>query len=80
MLMQIVTGTVKPISESLKEIGYDKPSDAPVIVEGGMMAAQYSKVNDMMRAQGAQGGFGTVIPTPFVYTKPVSTTPSITAE
>lgn len=80
MLMQIVTGTVKPIAESLKEIGYDKPSDAPVIVEGGMMAAQYSKVNDMMRAQGAQGGFGTVIPTPFVYTKPVSTTPSITAE
>ncbi len=80
MLMQIVTGTVKPIAESLKELGYAMPSEAPVIVEGGMMAAQYSKVNDMMRAQGAPAGFGTVIPTPFIYTQPESTTPSITAE
>lgn len=80
MLMQIVTGTVKPIEESLKEIGYDEPSDAPVIVEGAMMASQYSKVNSLMREQGATGGFGTVVPAPFVYTTPVSTVPSVTSK
>ena len=80
MLMQIVTGTVKPIPESLKEIGYGKPADAPVIVEGGMMAAQYSKANSLMREHGATEGFGTVVPVPFIYTAPVSTTPSVTAK
>lgn len=80
MLMQIVTGTVKPIEESLREIGYDTPSDAPVIVEGTMMAAQYSKMNGLMREKGAQGGFGTVETTPFIYTRPTSTTPSVTAK
>ncbi len=78
--MQIVTGTVKPIEESLKEIGYDNPAEAPVIVEGGTMAAQYSKMNELMKAKGATTGFATVIPSPFVYSKPVSTTPSITAK
>lgn len=80
MLMQIVTGTVKPISESLKEMGYNKTTDAPVIVEGGMMAAQYSKANSLMREHGATVGFGKVVPVPFVYTTPVSTTPSVTAK
>ena len=80
MLMQMVTGTVKPIPESLKEIGYGKPTDAPVIVEGGMMAAQYSKANSLMREHGATEGFGTVVPVPFIYTAPVSTTPSVTAK
>ncbi len=80
MLMQIVTGTVKPIPESLKEIGYGKPADASVIVEGGMMAAQYSKANSLMREHGATEGFGTVVPVPFIYTAPVSTTPSVTAK
>ena len=80
MLMQMVTGTVRPIPESLKEIGYGKPADAPVIVEGGMMAAQYSKANSLMREHGATEGFGTVVPVPFIYTAHVSTTPSVTAK
>lgn len=80
MLMQIVTGTVKPIEESLREMGIDDPTQAPVIVEGGMMAAQYSKANELMRLKGAQRGFGTVVPEPFVYVKPTSTTPSITTK
>lgn len=80
MLMQIVTGTVKPIEDSLKEIGYDKPSDAPVIVEGSMMASQYSKMNSLMRERGATEGFGTVVAAPFVYTTPVSTVPSVTSK
>ena len=80
MLMQIVTGTVKPIEESLKEIGYDRAEDAPVIVEGGQMAARYARANMGMRAQGMKAGFGTVVPRPFEYTHPVSTTPSVTAK
>lgn len=78
MLMQIVTGTVRPIEDSLREIGYENPADAPVIVEGGMMAAQYSKANEILRRKGAKAGFGTVEPAPFIYVKPTSTTPSIT--
>ena len=80
MLMQIVTGTVKPLEESLKEIGYEKAEDAPVIVEGGQMAAIYARANMGMRAAGAQGGFGVVVPKPFEYTHPMSTTPSVTAK
>ena len=53
---------------------------AEVIVEGGMMAAQYSKANSLMREHGATEGFGTVVPVPFIYTAPVSTTPSVTAK
>lgn len=80
MLMQIVTGTVKPIEESLKEIGYDRVEDAPVIVEGGMAAALYARANMGLRAAGKTEGFGVVIPRPFVYTHPMSTTPSVTAK
>lgn len=80
MLMQIITGTTKPLTESLKELGYDNAADAPVIVEGGQMAAIYARANMAMRAAGAPAGFGTVVPTPFKYTHPMSTTPSVTAK
>lgn len=80
MLMQIVTGTIKPIEESLKEIGYDKAEDAPVIVEGGQMAALYARANMGLRAAGKNEGFGVVVPTPFRYTHPMTTTPSVTAK
>ena len=80
MLMQIVTGTVKPIEESLKEIGYDRAEEAPVIVEGGMAAAMYARANMGLRAQGKTEGFGIVVPRPFEYTHPMTTTPSVTAK
>ena len=80
MLMQVVRGTVKPIEETLKEYGINSPAEAQVVVEGGQMADRYAKVNSMMKAKGAQGGFGTLVPTPFVYTAPVSTTASVTAK
>lgn len=80
MLMQVVRGTVKPIEETLREYGIDSPANAQVVVEGGQMADRYAKVNSMMKAKGAQGGFGTLVPTPFVYTAPVSTTTSVTAK
>ena len=80
MLMQIITGTVKPIEESLKEIGYEKAEEAPIIVEGGQMAAIYARANMGMRAAGMKEGFGTVVARPFEYTHPVSTTPSVTAK
>ena len=80
MLMQVVRGTVKPIEETLADYGIDSPANAQVVVEGGQMADRYAKVNSMMKAQGARGGFGTLVPTPFVYTAPVSTTTSVTAK
>lgn len=80
MLMQIVTGTVKPIAESLKEFGINAPEEADVIVEGGQMAAIYAQANSAMRAQGAPAGFGTVVPRPFIYTQPMTTTPSVTSK
>lgn len=80
MLMQVVTGTVKPIAESLKDFGINAPEEADVIVEGGQMAAIYAQANGMMRAQGAPAGFGTVVPHPFIYTQPQTTTPSVTAK
>ena len=80
MLMQIVTGTVKPLAETLREFGIEKPTDASVIVEGGQMASLYARANAGMRAAGAKGGFGTVVPRPFVYTAPTTTTPSATAK
>ena len=79
MLMQVVTGTVKPIAETLREAGIENVEDAQVIVGGGQMAAQYSLINAGMRAQGAPGGFGTVIPQPFIYEKPTTTVNSVTA-
>lgn len=80
MLMQIITGRVKPLEESLKELGFDNPKDVQVIVEGGQMAALYAQANTGMRAAGAKEGFGTVNPHPFIYTHPMSTTPSVTAK
>ncbi|MCQ2365074.1 MAG: efflux RND transporter periplasmic adaptor subunit [Akkermansia sp.] len=80
MLMQVVRGTVKPIEETLRDYGISSPEEAQVVVEGGQMADRYAKVNFMMKAKGAQGGFGTLVPTPFVYTAPVSTTASVTAK
>lgn len=80
MLMQVVKGTVKPIAESLKEFGIENPDEAEVIVEGGQMAAIYAQANAMMRTNGAPGGFGIVVPRPFIYTQPKTTTPSVTAK
>lgn len=80
MLMQVVTGTVKPIAETLREAGIGNVEDAQVIVGGGQMAAQYALANAGMRKAGAQGGFGTVIPQPFVYEKPTSTVNSVTSD
>lgn len=80
MLMQVVRGTVKPIEETLADYGISSPEEAQVVVEGGQMADRYAKINFMMKAKGAQGGFGTLVPTPFVYTAPVSTTASVTAK
>ena len=80
MLMQIVTGSVKPLEESFKEIGYDRAEDVPVIVEGGQSAALLARKNMMLRAKGAKEGYGSVMPTPFRYTHPMSTTPSVTAK
>ncbi|MGN0837026.1 MAG: hypothetical protein ACI4OS_06250, partial [Akkermansia sp.] len=90
MLMQVITGTVKPLPELLREYGIERVSDAQVIVEGGQMAARYAKINGGIMAAAAQAPEaarpailakrGTVVPEPFVYTAPVSTTPSVTAK
>lgn len=80
MLMQVVTGTVKPIAETLREHGIEHVEDARVIVGGGQMAAQYALANNAMRKQGARGGFGTVVTRPFVYEQPTSTVSSVTSE
>lgn len=80
MLMQVVTGTVKPIAETLKEAGIENVEDAQVIVGGGQMAAQYALANAGMRKAGAQGGFGTVVPQPFIYEMPTTTVESITSD
>lgn len=80
MLMQVVTGTVKPIAETLKEAGIENVEDAQVIVGGGQMAAQYALANAGMRKAGAQGGFGTVVPQPFIYEQPTTTVESITSD
>ena len=79
MLMQVVTGTVKPIADTLRENGIANVEDAQVIVGGGQMAAQYAMANAAMRKAGAQGGFGTVVPRPFIYEKPETTVNSVTA-
>ena len=80
MPMQIIQGRVKPLEDTLKELGFDDPTQVQVIVEGGQMAAIYAQANTAMRAAGASGGFGTVNPSPFVYALPVTTTPSVTAK
>lgn len=94
MLMQVVTGTVKPIAEQLKDNGIEHPTEAEVIVEGGLKAGLYAKINggilqkaatapEPVRAQAmaeAHKHLLTVVPEPFIYTAPVSTTPSVTAK
>lgn len=80
MLMQVVTGTVKPIAETLKEAGIENVEDAQVIVGGGQMAAQYALANVGMRKAGAQGGFGTVVPQPFIYEQPTTSVESVTSD
>ena len=80
MLMQVVAGTVKPIAETLRENGIDNVLEAEVIVEGSQMAERYAQINKQMRLAGAKEGFNKVEPSPFVYTQPVSTTPSVTAQ
>lgn len=80
MLMQVVTGTVKPIAEILRDNGIERVEDAEVIVEGGQVAARYAQINAVMRSKGAKAGFGVVVPQPFVYTVPVSTVPSVTTK
>ncbi len=80
MLMQLVTGTGRPIADQLRDMGIEKVTDASVIVEGTQMAARYSKANELMRLGKKTEGFGTVIPRPFVYTVPTTTTPSVTAK
>lgn len=80
MLMQIVTGRVKPLVDSLRDVGYTDPREVQVIVEGGQMAAIYAQTNMGLRAAGAKQGFGVVNPHPFIYTQPTSTTPSVTAK
>ncbi len=80
MLMQIVTGRIKPLTDSLRELGFTEPGEVQVIVEGGQMAAIYAQANMGMRAAGAKQGFGVVNPHPFIYTHPTSTTPSVTAK
>ena len=44
------------------------------------MAAQYALANVGMRKAGAQGGFGTVVPQPFIYEMPTTTVESITSD
>ncbi len=80
MLMQVITGTVGPIAEQLKEMGIEEVTAAPVIVEGTQVAARYSKANSGLRLKGATEGYGKVITKPFEYTVPTSTTPSVTAK
>lgn len=80
MLMQVVTGTVKPIAETLRENGIDNVLEAEVVVEGSQMAERYAQINKQMRLDGAKDGFNKVVSSPFVYTQPLSTTPSVTAQ
>ncbi len=80
MLMQVITGTVSPIADQLREMGIEDVTAAPVIVEGLQVAARYSKVNADMRRGGKTEGLGKVIAKPFEYTVPTSTTPSVTAK
>lgn len=90
MPMQVVTardiydakGNKLGLPEILAGIGYSNPLDAPVIVEGGQMAQIYANINMGMKQAGAKGGFASVAPNPrpYIYTRPGSTTPSVTAK
>lgn len=88
--MQVVTarpieteqGKLEDLPAVLKSIGYENPLDAPIIVEGSQMAEIYANVNKGMKSKGAKGGFAEVVKNPpaYDYRKPMSTTPSVTAE
>ncbi len=80
MLMQVVTGTVKPIAETLKEHGIENVTDAEVIVEGCQMAQRYAQMNMMKQKMGAPGPAYLMVPEPFVYTLPTTTAPSVTSQ
>ena len=80
MLMQVVTGTVKPIAETLKEHGIENVTEAEVIVEGSQMAQRYAQMNMMKQKEGAPGPAYLMAPEPFVYTTPTSTVPSVTSQ
>lgn len=83
MLMQVVTGTVKPIAETLKEAGIENLTDAQLVVEGGKGADRYAKINFMMKQKGVPDNFPglkKLVPVPFEYSAPTSTTPSVTAK
>ena len=83
MLVKVVTGTVRPIEETLKAVGIENVADAKLIVEGGKGADRYAKINFMMKQKGVPDnfpGFLKVIPKPFEYAAPASTTPSVTAK
>lgn len=83
ILMQVVTGTVKPIAETLKEAGIENLTDAQLVVEGGKGADRYAKINFMMKQQGVPDNFPglkKLVPVPFDYSAPASTTPSVTAK
>lgn len=80
MLMQVVYTENGTLQDKLKELGYADPTDAPVVVEGTQMAEIYAQANRGMKAAGLTQGFGTVVPKPFVYDVPGTTTPSVTAK
>lgn len=83
MLVKVVTGTVRPIEETLKAVGIENVADAKLIVEGGKGADRYAKINFMMKQKGVPDnfpGFLKVVPKPFEYTSPTSTTPSVTSK
>ncbi|MBE6420432.1 MAG: efflux RND transporter periplasmic adaptor subunit [Akkermansiaceae bacterium] len=71
------------IEEILADIGYSNPLEAPVIVSGGQMAQIYATANMGMKMHGITQGFGIINPegrAPYIYTPPVTTTPSVTAQ
>lgn len=59
----------------LKQLGFDNPAQAPVIVEGSLMAAQIYQANKAGHTRSNK-----VTPLPFHYTVPKTVVPSITAE
>lgn len=91
-MMPMVVVTARPITNEagetldmaaiLKNIGYDNPLDAPVIVEGGQMAQIYANANLGMKRAGMTAGFAQIAPNPatYSYTEPRTTTPSVTAK
>lgn len=80
MLMQVVTGTVKPIAETLREHGIENATDAEVVVEGSQMAQRYAQMNETRKKLKATVPAYVMSPEPFIYTLPTSTVPSVTSQ